>query len=224
MTRARLALLLLACAGACAPVVTHGPRVEPGTQIVVTGGAARPLCDDCTGGLLPQISVGMRGGHAATELRAGFSMGVHVAANVASSEMDAYVQAPRRGGWDAGAGLLLGPMQGMPYVQLGRMGGDGSGLYTTQGLALHARHSLRLGHHHPQPGAPPDTAAGWVRPRYWAPTLAFRGPGRNAMHMYLSGAFGTAEEFTEFEGGVSRRTARRPVRMLVAGFVYEFGR
>jgi hypothetical protein len=32
-----LAVLLVACTGACAPVVTHSPRVQPGVSLYVSG-------------------------------------------------------------------------------------------------------------------------------------------------------------------------------------------
>lgn len=220
---------VLACAAACAPVVTHAPRVQPGYQVVVTAGGLRSLCDSgCAGMLTPQVAVGARAGWPAGASTPGYSVGAHAALNLLSSELDVYVQAPRRAlPYDAGAGLILSLTHGMPYVQLGRMRADGSGFYTTQGVALHASRALRWDHsHHGPPGEPPpapDTIPDLLRPRYWAPSVAWRGAGRGAMHVYLSGAFGVADELTGTDGGAHRVTGRRPLRALILGFVVETG-
>ena len=55
--------VLLALA-ACAPAVTHGPRVDRGVILTATGGAPRPLCatGECVGGLVPTLGGGVRAG------------------------------------------------------------------------------------------------------------------------------------------------------------------
>jgi hypothetical protein len=94
--RVLLALLAIACTVACAPVVTHSPRVEGGTRLVMTAGASAPLCEnaECDLALLPQVSLGVRTGRPAGEANAGFTAGVNLTMNIVSSDVDLYAQAP----------------------------------------------------------------------------------------------------------------------------------
>lgn len=94
--RGILPLLALACAAACAPIVTHGPRVERGARFTLTAGASYSPCDTltCDLELLPQAALGVRGGRPATESRAGLSVGTNLSVNLFSSDLDVYVQAP----------------------------------------------------------------------------------------------------------------------------------
>ncbi len=204
-----LAVLLLLAPAACAPIVTHGPRVEPGVYLTGTGGVARHLCDStCSLDILPQLGIGARYGRPAEGGRVGYSIGGTLASSLVSSDLDAYLQLPTSPSWAAGAGVLLSPMHVMPYVQVGQTEADGSGWYTTQGFALMA---LRLRTWHID-----ETVE--VAPRYWSPTVAYRAALRHsAFHVYLSGALGWTD-VEDSEGGGSRR---RPVRMLMAGVVFE---
>ena len=205
-----LALLPLFASVACTPVVTHGPRVEPGVHVTGTFGVARNLCDSvCALDGVPQIGIGARYGRAPEAGRVGYSVGGTLAFGVVSSEADAYVQLPTAPSWAAGAGVLLSPSHVMPYVQAGRMREDGSGFYTTQGFALMA----------PRPREWNIEEEVEVAPRYWAPTLAYRAPHRGAaVHVYLSGALGWMEVD---DPGVSGDARRQPVRVLMAGFSFE---
>ena len=136
------AAIVLLVLPACAPMVTHAPRVDPGLTGVLTLGVPRDLCDSsCTMDLIPQYGFGMRYGRAPSGNRPGYSLGATLSLGLISSEADIYLQAPLPSErWAAGAGVLAAQTHLMPYVQVGRSRADGSGWYTTQGLAvLHSR-------------------------------------------------------------------------------------
>lgn len=213
------AFLLTACTVACAPVVTHSPRVEGGTRLVASAGGSATLCEKrsaCDLALLPQMSLGIRAGRTAGEANPGFSAGVSLAMNGLSSDVDLYAQAPTAvvGGLDAGGGVLLSMAHTMPYVQIGRLAEDGSGWYTTQGFVWMMRRPADyqlMGEH--EEGEPDE-----MRPRYWAPTIAYRTDWSNALQVYVSGAFGTADEYA-FQDGA--RVGSQPVRFLMAGLIAQ---
>lgn len=217
--RTLFTLLAAACTAACAPVVTHGPRVEQGLTFYGTAGGERSLCDrqTCDTSLVPQQGAGVRYGRAASGSAPGLSAGLTVSTALMSSELDLYVQAPASpAGLDLGAGVLAAGTHAMPYVQAGRMQADGSGWYTTQGFAFlgsrPAHWSLSV-----EGGASEERVA----PRYWAPTLAYRTRGRYGVHFYLTGAFGTAraKKYRGEEPGF--RTERQPVRAVMMGMVFD---
>jgi hypothetical protein len=219
--RAILSLLALACA-ACAPMVTHGPAVLGGTHVVVTAGAGVPPCDSaCSLDLLPQGALGIHTGRPATGTRPGFQLGVNASVNLISSELDLYVQAPTRyTPLDVGAGVLLGGAHVMPYVQAGRMrASDGSGFYTTQGFVWMMRRPPDYGLFPDEPHDGPDE----LEPRYWAPSIAYRTGGSHGLHLYVSGAFGTANAYAypPYGGSQMLRVKSQPVRTLMAGVVFE---
>jgi hypothetical protein len=221
--RAVLALLAAACTGACAPMVTHGPAVLGGTHVVVTAGAGAAACDSaaCSLDLLPQAALGIHTGRPATGTWPGFQLGVNASINLISSELDLYVQAPTRyTPLDVGAGVLLGGAHVMPYVQAGRMRArDGSGFYTTQGFVWMMRRPSDYGLFAGEPREGPDELA----PRYWAPSIAYRTGGNHGVHLYVSGALGTANAYAfRTDGGSDMvRGERQPVRTLMAGLVFE---
>jgi hypothetical protein len=206
MTR-HLAVLFLLAPAACAPIVTHGPRVEPGLHATGTFGVARSACDTaCDIEVLPQIGIGARYGRAAEGGRVGYSIGGTIALRIESSDLDAYLQLPTAPNWAAGGGVLLSPMHLMPYVQAGAVDADGSGFYTTQGFTVMA----------------PRPKDWWIEeevdvaPRYWAPTLAYRAAHRDgALHVYVSGMLG----WMDVPAGEGSR--REPVRVLMAGLSFE---
>lgn len=203
---------------ACAPVVTHGPRVEPGVTFYGTAGGGSSLCDRpaCDTFLTPQQGVGVRYGRAASASAPGWSAGLTVSNGGVSSELDLYVQAPASMAFDLGAGVLAAGSHGMPYVQAGRMKPDGSGWYTTQGFAFLASRPARWSTS--LDGGPGEER---VKPRYWAPAVAYRARGRYGVHFYLSGAFGTAEA-TKYRGEEPGfDTVRQPVRMVMTGVVFD---
>ncbi|HYR06779.1 MAG TPA: hypothetical protein VEQ60_03345 [Longimicrobium sp.] len=216
-----LAVLLAACTGACAPVVTHSPRVQPGVMVVATTGGSGAFCDTaCELDLRPQVALGAHRGWAATQTRAGFSFGGNI--SVSSADLDAYVQAPTgwTGGMQAGAGALAGVDHAMPYLQLGRMRADGSGWYTTQGYAWLFRRSARVGVIG-DGEADEDLEPDLVRPRYWAPSLAFRGGGGTGVSLYVSGAFGTADAWEYDIDGQARRSGRETIRHVMVGVILD---
>lgn len=214
--RTHLTLLATLCMAACAPIVTHGPRVVEGLTFYGTAGGGRTLCDrpSCDTSLVPQQGVGLRYGQAATASMPGLSAGLTASTGWESSELDVYVQAP--GGFtpfDAGTGVLLSRAHMMPYVQAGRMKPDGSGWYTTQGFAFMASRPIRWDIE--------GVGEERVTPRYWAPTVAYRARGRYGVHFYVSGAFGTADakKYRGEEPGF--RTVRQPVREVMMGLVFD---
>lgn len=214
-----LAAFGVALAGTgCAPIVTHGPRVEPGLTVYATGGAPQRLCDStvCTTELIPQLGAGLRYGRPATETAAGWSVGLTASSSVISSDVDVYGQLPRgTGGVEAGGGILLGGAYTMPYVQAGRLGPDGSGFYTTQGLAwMYPR----------PPEIRFDTYSGveTVEPLYWAPTVAYRHARRGrVIHVYLAGAFGRARVHDPVPDSTGRIRGSQPVRTVMLGVTAE---
>lgn len=181
-----LLLLLLLCApAACAPIVTHGPQPERGWQAVATIGLPYPLCDiECEVNLMNQVGFGARYGRPAENGKVGYSLGGTLSLGMVSSELDLYVQAPTDPEWAVGGGLLLSPAHVMPYVQIGQMQASGSGFYTTHGFVWMPERTDATGMDY-EPRA-------YVKPRYWTPTVAYRfARRRGAVHLYLSGAFGT---------------------------------
>lgn len=109
----------------------------------------------------------------------------------------------------------------MPYVQAGRMREDGSGWYTTQGFAWMTRRPTEYTLF-PRAGA--DAAPLETRPRYWAPSVAYRWRGRRARHAYVGGAFGTGDVYDYVhtpQGSQLRKVGTQPVRVLMAGLTLE---
>lgn len=218
MTIRRISTLLLLFAPACAPIVTHGPRPEPGLQLTATGGIAYPLCDGaCDVVLFNQIGVGARYGRPAEDGKVGYSVGGTLSLGVISSELDVYVQAPNTPEWDVGGGVLLSPGHVMPYVQLGQMRANGSGVYTTHGFVW-------------MPERPDviwmdaETSV-YVTPRYLSSTVAYRFAGRRrAVHLYVSGALGTmGVRDAARRPGEAPLPGSAPVRFIMGGITLEQG-
>lgn len=218
MTIRRIAAVLLLCApAACAPVVTHGPRPERGVQLFATGGLPYPLCDvECEVNLFNQMGLGARYGRPAENGKLGYSVGGTLSLGVVSSEADVYVQVPVLPEWDTGAGILVSSHV-MPYIQLGQMRANGSGVYTTHGFVWMPERSDAVWMDY-------ETEA-YVTPRYLSSTVAYRlARGRGAVHVYLSGALGTMD----VEETSTRRLRNQqplpgsaPVRYIMAGFTLE---
>jgi hypothetical protein len=72
-------------------------------------------------------------------------------------------------------------------------------------------------------GEPRDGAPDELEPRYWAPSIAWRTGGNHGLHLYVSGAFGSADAYAFPADGVSDmvKLGRQPVRTLMAGVVFE---
>jgi len=196
---AAIALLAsLAAVQACAPVVTHGPRVEPGAAAIATGGVSVQPCvhDDsrekehCPQGLMPAFGFGASYGWAAADsTRPGYlATGMLPLFDPASASLDLYRQgrgAPR--GTSHGVGVQLSARAVMPYVQYGRVPGGSRGWYTTQGVVLTAyAPEARLGGHNDL-----ETLGDGVYAVYWAPALTYVRPDPfGAVHLYVAGALG----------------------------------
>lgn len=218
MTLRRISALLLLCVpAACAPIVTHGPRPQRGLALTVTGGIPYPLCDvECEIALFNQIGVGARYGRPAENGKPGYSIGGTLSAGVVSSELDVYVHAPTSPEWDVGAGILVAPWHVMPYVQLGQMRANGSGVYTTHGFVWMAERTDVI-----WMDAEPSFK---VTPRYVSSTVAYRlaQPGGGAIHAYLSGSLGGMGIRDEYRRpGEPPLPKSAPLRFIMAGFTIE---
>lgn len=211
-----LALLLLCATVACAPIVTHGPRPEPGLQLIATGGLPYPLCDvECEILLVNQIGFGARYGRPAENGKPGYSVGGIASLGGISSEVDLYVHAPTTPEWDGGAGILLSPSYVMPYVQLGQMRANGSGLYTTHGFVWMAERSDAMW----IDGEPRAE----VTPRYLSSTVAYRVAHRyGAVHLYVSGSLGTMDvRDVSWRPDDPPLPETAPVRFIMGGVTLE---
>jgi hypothetical protein len=225
----RFALAALPALFACAPAVTHGPRVEPGASLVMTGGVPRPLCSeftDCHGGVTPTFGAGVRYGYVpqnpeGAPVMAGVTVPVF---DVLAAELDGYVQAPSTGPWAWGGGALVSRRHLMPYLEAGRMpAGGGDGWYLSAGYAhLFRDPSTELG------SDPFDDEM--VRPpRWFAPGAGARINFRGVRWtVFASGAFGSYVNRTftpEFipDGGLVTDTVdtRKNVRTLMVGIAWE---
>lgn len=208
MPRAALALVPAALA-ACVPVVTHGPRVEPGyTAGAVAAVSTQPILErelEHGGGsvspVLPPTAVFARVGWtpessgSAVPFSAGVLFPVAGPFALLHPEADLYAQLLARPGsaTAGGAGLLLSPSYAAPYLQLGREVDGGLGVYTTQSLARFAGRG--------------------VRGTVWMPAAAVRMGG---VHLWAQGGLG--RERLE-EPGTPPRS--RPVRFLMGGITAE---
>ena len=221
---------------ACAPVVTHGPRVNPGAEMVMTLGAPRPFCGsntgtECNAGLTPMWGAGVRYGFvpqnpAGVAAMAGLSLPI---ADPLGTELDAFVQGPSPGVWAFGGGALWSPRHLMPYAQIGQLPADGgSGWYLTAGYA----HLYR----DPEVGVDQSDDDGEVMvqpPRYFAPGAAVRISRRDgsAYTFFLQGAFGHYVERVQQFAPVGPddppvyENVRKPVRTVLFGVAWavDFG-
>jgi hypothetical protein len=226
------ALALLAALDACAPAVTHGPRVEPGPALFATMGAPRPLCraanaSDCTADLVPTWGLGARYGHvpdnpAAPALLAGVTLPIF---DLPGAELDAFVQLPSGGDWVGGAGALTSARHLMPYAQVGqlpRSGGPGwyaslayARLFQDPGEMLGSGDSARATMARP--------------PRFWAPGVGVRARhGRTRYTVFVNAALGSWRRRSfviaptvEGGSGESEVITREPVRTLMLGITWE---
>jgi hypothetical protein len=140
--RARSLILPVAASllAGCAPLVAHGPRVEPGMSVGITAAIAQGEIyengDDpgpfLGGALMTNLAYGWR--PAEGRLPA-VRVGVHTSP-MRELGTDVYVQAPPRWLGSAALGVGLrsdGGKRHMPYAQLGRTNRDGLGAHVTVG-------------------------------------------------------------------------------------------
>jgi len=219
----RSLLLFLPALFACAPAVTHGPRVEPGLSITLTGGIPRTLCTtDCIAGVIPTMGAGARFGWVADAPgRASFQLGALVPLwDPVSLELDPFVQAPTRSAWAFGAGSLVSPRHLVPYVEVGKMPPGGEGWYLSLAHAwLFADPTELL-------GSDPDGSEGGMArpPRYWAPGAGVRlvSEEGSSVTFWANASFGSYvdREPTYFTGDPPQTVqteVRKPVRVLTIG-------
>jgi hypothetical protein len=210
-----LVLLALLAATGCAPVVMHGPRVEPGGTAGLTGGWRAGLCEEgCTAGLVPPIGAYINYGlapYGPDGLAYQFSTLIPLGLFIPASHVDFYVQAPARRDLVYGGGLSISFGHVMPYAQIGNTRTDGRGWYTTQGVVLAA--------YRPEPDVylegGRDSVFEGVDIVYWSPGLAY---GFGWGSVYVSGAFGR-ERTAEYDPRLDRfvTTGSRPVLALLGG-------
>jgi hypothetical protein len=225
--RLRLPLLLLPALFACAPAVTHGPRVERGLSLNVTGGLPRTLCrTDCIAGVIPTFGAGARYGWVADAPgRPSYQLGALVPIwDPVGFELDPFVQAPARGAWAYGAGSLVSARHLVPYVEVGNMPPRGDGWYLSLAHAwLFADPTELVG------TDPSEGEFGMARPpRFWAPGVGFRmvrDEGRSVT-FYANASLGSyVDREARYVGGDPPQSVpvevRKPVRVLMIGATAE---
>lgn len=219
----RHALAALLALSACAPVVTHSPRVEPGLAIHATAGLPLPLCDTgCGGGLTPTLGAGVRYGYApAGGSGPAFLGGVTVPLfEPSSAEVDAFVQAPSSGDWVVGAGSLASRRHVHPYIQLGRIPAGGSGWYVGAGYAWLFDNPDWIEDFDDAISGEESLARA---PRYFAPSLGWRTTlGGRRFHAYLTGGLGSWRERTFDPATGENIEVERRIRTLATGVSLEF--
>jgi hypothetical protein len=137
------ALLATIALGACAPVLSHGPRVRNGTAAGVTGAMMSNGDDESMPVLVPYLTVGSdrgadNGGRQFTAQMiiptAAFDQDSDNDGMIFGMQGDYYVQSPTRDPRVVhGFGVHAGFFQIMPYAQVG-VYENGFGVYTTQGV------------------------------------------------------------------------------------------
>lgn len=143
-----LLLVVSLPSAACTPLVSHGPRVQPGLWSGTTGGLGigpglEAEVETPLGGYPVRTSNGWFARYGFTGEGApveGVLIGVHlpwaIPLSIVHPELDVYGQYTHSSSpVQAGSGLLASPSYLMPYAQLGVDIGN-SELYTTQGLAI----------------------------------------------------------------------------------------
>jgi len=227
----RFALAALPALFACAPAITHGPRVEPGPSLMLTGGMPRPLCThwaDCHGGATPTLGAGVRYGFVPPRAEAApVLVGLTVPVlDPLGTELDAFVQAPAEGAWVWGGGALASVRHLMPYMEAGRMpAGGGNGWYLSAGYA-HLLHNP-LTDFRSQDGSYSESMA--RAPRWFAPGAGARVNFRGVRYtVFANGAFGSFVERIVgpaygLDGGEGSATidTRKRVRTLMVGITWE---
>jgi len=198
-----LAAGLALAAGACVPVVTHGPRVEAGLTGGVVGSlGTRPTFErevrtdqNAVTPLLPASGAFVRHGWPAGPggLPLNVSIGLFIPAalpfSITHPEGDLYVQlTPTEHRLAGGAGVLVSRSYRAPYLQLGRDLGEDAEIYTTQSLAFFG----------PEARGPAGRA--------WMPALAVRKAG---IALFVQGGFGHERQ----------EASTRSVRFLMGGVV-----
>lgn len=209
---------LLLALGACAPAVTHGPRVEPGLYI---GGTLGVIAASDTAAA-PDVLTPNWGSFARYGTRLGDEGWAGSLAIATSGEQrsgvegDAYLQLPSRDSlWVYGAGVIGSRAYAMPYAQLGRPMGRGYEVYTTQGFVWRGDFTEKR--------QDLDGGDAEVRPRYWMPAVALARRDRyGAVSAEVAGALGRFDERVTDPATGATRTTGRPLRAFTVRFTGEF--
>ena len=210
--------LLSAALAACAPVLTHGPRVEPG--LFVGGTAGLLLTRDTALSphvLTPQWVPYVRYGRAGKPGGVAGSLALAWGSSPQSPvEADAYVQLPSGDSkWAYGAGVVASPALLMPYGQIGKSVGGGYEVYTTQAF-------VRRNDFNDRQVVLVEAAATEVRPRYWAPSLALRRRSEGlGFSLQVTGAFGRYDERVRDSGSSPGETRSRPLRAVTTSLAAD---
>jgi hypothetical protein len=202
----------------CAPVVTHGPNVLPGTSVTGNIGVPNRWCqsgDACGTGIVPEWTVGVRRGWvpnaSQVAVRPAYQVGVSLPIFSGLPEVDAYVQAPRRPRWAYGAGGLAALSHLEPYGEVGQEWENGFGWFAAGGYAWLFRDPRRWQSDKPEMVRPP---------RYWAPAAGAHLRRRTSdVTVYVSGAWGSFvdNELRTSQARLDTVAVPRRVRMLVIG-------
>lgn len=226
----RLPLLLLLMAAvpltACLPIVSHGPAVVPGLGVTATaaagmGGRFSPACEfsdtvdhlqyhvERTCPLQKRFDRGPLyvavGRGWARESGWAYSARLHLPGPV-----DLYAQAPRKGGWNRGVGILLSPLQVSPYAQFGPAHGR---WYSTQQIWL--LNTLELERDYITP------AFWWVPSLAWMPRLRHgEKPEGSRFRFHLVGGLGAERQRHRDDG----ERPLRPLWKLSAGLSIDLSR
>lgn len=214
--RRALAGLLLALAG-CAPVVTHGARVEPGLYLGYTAGLTAmgdslDAPDVVTPEWVPYARYGFVGRPGAVAGSLALSLAPDVVTGV---QGDGYLQLPSPDPrWAYGAGIMGSRKFVMPYAQLGRSVGEGYEVYTTQAYVRRSDFT--------DIDVFTERGAGEARPRYWAPTLAVRRrDGAVGLALQVTGAFGRYDRRMYDSASARDVTRSRPLRAVTTSLALD---
>lgn len=214
--RRALAAVLLALAG-CAPVVTHGARVEPGLYLGYTAGLAVAsdslhTPDVVTPEWVPYARYGFVGRPGGVAGSIAISLAPDVVTGV---QGDGYLQLPSPDPrWAYGAGVMGSGKFVMPYAQLGRSVGEGYEVYTTQAWVRRSDFT--------DIDVFTERGEGEARPRYWAPTLAIRRrDGAVGLALQVTGAFGRYDRRMYDSASAGPVTRTRPLRAVTASLAAD---
>jgi hypothetical protein len=196
---------------ACTPVVMHGPAVDRGFQVGATLIASKGR--DYPRIIPPFVPPGgtlyLAYGWAGKPDRVAMRFAAQLTPLPPKVDSDVYLKLPRRAllGLDGGVGYLAGVFwqpSHQVYAQLGKIGNDGTGFYTTQGFLKQWRGTSSIFN--------PEAveATGWVS------TVAFqRAETEFSWHVFATGIFGRRLESPCARDGRSCAGLRRPRQAMI---------
>lgn len=225
--RKRILFACLPALFACAPAVTHGPRVERGLALVATGGIPRTLCAaDCTAGVIPTLGAGARYGWVPGDpARPSYQLGALVPVwDPVGFELDGFVQAPSRDAWAYGAGSLVSSRHLVPYVEIGNLpAAGGEGWYLSLARAWLFADPTRLVGSRPGEGE-----FGMAQPpRFWSPGGGVRlARDDGNLTFFANASLGSyVDREARYPSGDATQPVgvdvRKPVRVLIVGLAAD---